>query len=320
MTFDSGVSRGSPDSPEPGGSHRGSPDPHEPPQPSPGRGGSPRMGGGSLARVAVTRPAEKADELARLLEARSLEPVIVPLIRIMAPEDAGPLRKAAARLRSDPSHYDLLLFTSSSAVRAFEEMVRTDEARARPAAPQPIIPTVAAIGSATGLAAREAGWTPAIVPDPFVAEAFLDELVFRLGREGSLEGLRVLFPRAERAREVLPEGLRSRGAIVEVVEAYRTVPDLAAGRRLASLATAGEVDVLTFTSASTVRAFLTGAGPSWKAPGGLVVAAIGPITADAAHEQGLVVTVVPKLHTAEGLADAVASWLSGERRSSGDGG
>ncbi len=241
-----------------------------------------------------------------LLEERGVEAVARPLIRIHPPEDPAPLRRAARSLQEEPGSWDLILFTSPRSVEALARAGDHEE-RGGPIDPKKL-PLVAAIGTATARAAREAGFPPAIVPDRFVAEAFLEELVERLG---ALAGLQVLFPRAAQAREVLPEGLRERGARVEVVEAYRTLPDREAAQRLVSEVDEERIQVVVFTSASAVEAFLEAAGPGWSPSEGLAVAAIGPVTADRAREGGLRVEVVPEEHTGEALAHAVARWWKG---------
>ncbi len=274
--------------------------------------------------MAVTRPEERADGLAGLLAELGFEPVHCPLIRIAPPEDPEPLDVAALQLVSQSRRWDLILFTSAGAVEALGEALGR---RGRSVLPRG--PAVAAIGTATAQAVTALGREPDLVPQEFVAEAFLEELVERYGTPGAgrerkqgdlpgggaggpapgeLLGFRVLFPRAEQARDVLPDGLRARGAEVDVVEAYRTLPDRNAGRELAQQVSRGEVDVVTFTSGSTVRAFVEGAGRGWKVPPGFAAAAIGPVTAEAARRAGLPVQVVAVEHTAKGLARAVAQW------------
>jgi uroporphyrinogen III methyltransferase/synthase len=110
------------------------------------------------------------------------------------------------------------------------------------------------------------------------------------------------------AREILPEALRARGARVDVVAVYRTVPcglDPEAGRLLA----AGGIDVITFTSASTVGHLLAALGGTW--PAGVVAAVIGPVTADAARAHGVEPAIQAATATMASLAEAIAGHYAG---------
>jgi uroporphyrinogen III methyltransferase/synthase len=122
-------------------------------------------------------------------------------------------------------------------------------------------------------------------------------------------GARVLFPRAEVAREVLPERLRDAGATLDLVTAYRTVaaPDEQFATIRARLE-AGEVHVVTFTSSSTVERLVQGLGEGAAALlSRTQVAAISPLTADTCQRLGVAVHVVAREHTAAGLVDALVA-------------
>ena len=133
------------------------------------------------------------------------------------------------------------------------------------------------------------------MPKEYVAESLLEALA-----GDDLAGKRVLLPRAAVARDLVPVELTRRGAIVDVVEAYRTViPEDASAR-------AREVLVrkphwITFTSSSTVKNFVAAAG----AVSGIRVASIGPITSATARELGLTVDVEADTHTVPGLVAAI---------------
>jgi uroporphyrinogen-III synthase len=120
------------------------------------------------------------------------------------------------------------------------------------------------------------------------------------------DGERVLLARAEHARDVLPAGLSERGYAVDVLAVYRTVtatPDADVLDRVRR----GEVDVLTFTSSSTVTNLcdLLGDAPEPQP----IVASIGPVTSKTALERGLRVDVEASEHTIDGLVDALLSAL-----------
>ena len=137
---------------------------------------------------------------------------------------------------------------------------------------------------------------PTIVPNRFIAEELADALSASM-----TPGARILLPRAAGARDVLPEQLRSRGAQVDVLETYRAVPPADVRPRLAICLP--DVDMVTFTSSSTVRHFVDAL--SDPLPDRVIVACIGPITAETAHELGLRVDIIAQEYTTRGLVDAI---------------
>jgi uroporphyrinogen III methyltransferase/synthase len=143
-----------------------------------------------------------------------------------------------------------------------------------------------------------------IVPLEFRAEGVVTAL------DGRLEaGMRVLIPRAAVARDVLPEELARMGVQVDVVEAYRTVQGDADGDALAAQLTAGKVDLITFTSSSTVTNLLAILGPG---AANLVckatVACIGPITASTCLDHGIKPDVIAEEFTIAGLVKAICDF------------
>ncbi|HSQ21235.1 MAG TPA: uroporphyrinogen-III synthase [Coriobacteriia bacterium] len=246
-------------------------------------------------RVVVTRAAAQARPLVSLLEAAGAEVLVFPAIEIVDPDDFGPADDAIRRL----DVYSWAVFTSANAVeRFFTRMACVDkDARALHGL------RVAAVGPATAEALGAQGIRPDFVPDEYVGEGLLEGLCIR----GVGEGTRVLIPRALEAREVLPEELVARGARVDVVPVYRTVPGAGDPEVLARLA-AGEADAVTFTSSSTVREFarLT-AGIDL---GGVVVACIGPVTAATARELGMDVAVEPSEYTVPALVEALGTHFA----------
>ena len=114
-----------------------------------------------------------------------------------------------------------------------------------------------------------------------------------------MAGKRVLLPRAAVARDLVPVELTRRGAIVDVVEAYRTVlPEDAAARAREVLAR--KPHWITFTSSSTVKNFVAAAGRD-RLLTGVKIASIGPITSATAREWDLTVDVEADPHTVPGL-------------------
>ncbi len=200
--------------------------------------------------VVVTRPREQADALAAPLRELGAEVILAPVIRIVP----RPLDEEARRVLADVATYDLLVFTSVNGVRIFADDL--DEAgpglsalKAPGAAPGRR-PALAAIGPATAAALEDRGLGCDVVPEDYVAEG----LLAALERRGvAPAGARVLIPRAAEARSVLPDTLRGRGASVDLLPVYDTLP--ADGLEV-PLERLERADFITFTSSSTVRAFV----------------------------------------------------------------
>jgi uroporphyrinogen III methyltransferase/synthase len=241
-------------------------------------------------RILVTRAAAQASGLAGPLRAAGADVLEVPLLTFQPVGRGAAARRALAALDS----YDLLLFTSANAVRAFAEVASSQGVALRAAGG----PRVVAIGPATAAATRAAGMGPAELPPRFTAEALGEALA------GGVAGKRVLLPRAQVAGEELPRRLRRAGALVEVLPLYRTVPDPAAVAAITRLLGSG-LDMVTFASASAVGAFVAAAGVGFRRPTGLRVACIGPVTAAAARDAGLEPDIVADEHTSAGLAEAI---------------
>ncbi len=249
-------------------------------------------------RVLVTRSRDQASELSARLRELGAVPVEFPTIEVRPPKDWAPLDEAIARL----SGYDWVILTSVNGVRFFWERLRRVGLDARALGNAHL----AAIGPATAEEMEKHGLFPDLVPAKYVAEALLVEI-------DPVAGQRILLPRADIARPALVDGLRAAGAGVDEVVAYRTVP---AGAKSAGpirrMLEAGEIDVLTFTSSSTVRNLVAALDPLPPLPAGLVVAAIGPVTAQTAEELGLPVHIVAEEYTIEGLVKAIEEKLEGK--------
>ena len=251
-------------------------------------------------RVLVTRSEDQAGEMVAALGDAGAEAVVMPMIRLVPPQDYAALDTALEQIDS----YDALLLTSANAVRFFAA-----RARHRGVSLAAIAATVVCVGPRTAEAALAAGLPVHRVPEGrFDAEGVLDLVL----RAVSPAGKRFLMPRSEAARDVLPDGLRRAGAAVDAVTVYRNVPaDTDAGALRAALE-AGRLDVLTFTSPSTVRRFddmLDAA--SREAATRCTVAAIGPVTAAALRKVGLPPHVMPDQATARELVDALAEYVAG---------
>ena len=248
-------------------------------------------------RIVVTRAREQQGEFAELLEDYGAEVIECPTIAIHAPDEWGAVDRTLERVAS----FHWVIFTSANGVRCF--LKRLQERGGDLRALHGI--RVAAIGPATAAALQEVGLHPDLVPDEYRAEAILEAL------DRDLSGMRFLIPRAAEAREVLPAGLRERGAQVEVVAVYRTVPVADQADAVLDLLRAGQIDAVTFTSSSTVVNFVE------MLPGqdlaallkDVTIACIGPITAETAARYGLAAHIMPAAFTIPALAEAVATHL-----------
>ncbi|HEX6308943.1 MAG TPA: uroporphyrinogen-III synthase [Longimicrobiales bacterium] len=241
-------------------------------------------------RIAVTRPADAAPALAEALRAAGAEPVVVPLTRIAPPLDIAPLQEAAAHL----DRYSWVVFTSANAVEALASAIGSGE---------PVRSRIAVVGSGTADAVRRRlGRSPDLVPDDFSAQG----LVTALRREGTLRSARILWPRGDRARDVIPQALLDAEALLDDPIAYRTIDEADAARRLAALVEQGAVDVITFTAPSAVACYVGAAG----AVEHVVIAVIGAATGAEAERLGMPVHVLPMEHSAAGLVRAIAAHFS----------
>jgi len=250
-------------------------------------------------RVLVTRAEAQAASAAALLRDAGAEPVVVPTIVLGPPADPAPLARAVADLRAGA--YAWAAFTSANGVdHTWDAVVaRGGDARAFGAA------RLAAIGPATAAALERHGLRPDVVAREFKGEGLAEDMLAAMGKPPG----RVLLARAAKARAVLPDALRAAGWTVDVVAAYETrSPPAEAVEALVRQLEAGTIDVVTFTSSSTVdnlcdllgsRAVSLLAGPK--------VASIGPITTETARGRGLRVDVTAAQYTVLGLIQALAA-------------
>ena len=257
-------------------------------------------------RVLVTRPREQAIELVERLAALGADPIEAPVIRIAPPEDRGPLLAAAAT----PAAFDWIVFTSANAVDAFMRAALDGGRDARALAG----PRFCTVGPGTAERLAHYGIRVDLLPDEFRAEG----VVRAMTGAGSVQGLRVLLPRADIGRELVADELRRAGAIVSDVVAYRTVLEDTLQEKdpdVYGMLLQGQIDAVTFTSASAVRGFarIYGAEQAADLLEHTVVAVIGPTTAEAAHQAGIPVTVQPPVSTIPALVDAIVAHYASAR-------
>jgi uroporphyrinogen III methyltransferase/synthase len=241
-------------------------------------------------RVIVTRPEHQAEELAARLRAAGAEPLLAPVIATVS-RDSFAIDAAIGRL----SGYDWLIFTSVNGVRFFVDRLDASEHDLRS-----LRARICAIGPATRAAVERLHLRVDLMPLEYVAESVVEAFA---GIE--LRGQRILLPRAAVARDLIPAQLASRGAHVDVVEAYRTERPADAAERIERAMT-HHPHWVTFTSASTVENFIGVAGTD--SLNGLRIATIGPVTSAAVREHGLRVDAEAKEYTVDGLVAALVEF------------
>ena len=244
--------------------------------------------------VVITRPEAQAETFADLLRAQGANVIPFPVIRVVPPESWGPFDLALDRLET----YHWILFTSANGVSSFFRRLRERDRDVRDLKGI----RIATIGPATASAVERLGIRVDLVPEEFISEG-----VVRVFSRENLKGCRILLPRAEEARDVIPAGLEKMGAKIDVVTVYRTLRSDRDAAELLPLLSRGKVDVITFTSPSTVTHFLGIMGPGFRLPAGSRIACIGPVTADAARKAGLTVDILQERFTIPGLVDAIAA-------------
>jgi uroporphyrinogen-III synthase len=277
-------------------------------------------------RVLVTRTREQASILSERLRELGAEPVEFPTIRIVPPADwsqLDALLKLICTAGNTPHKdlqnysYDWLVFTSANGVN-----ICLARLRALGYDPHTLCNVrIATIGPATAAALAQYGVEADLIPDEYRAEGVVTALLQDARKRGtSLAGRRIALARAAEARKILVTELQQAGAIVDEVAAYYTetaAHDDEQGRAILNLLLHRQLDILTFTSSSTVRNFMEWLGncerhmPDLRqedlvaALAQVHIACIGPITAQTARELGLNVTIEATEFTIDGLVQAI---------------
>ena len=248
-------------------------------------------------RIVVTRPLHQARDFHHMLIDLGAQSLLMPAIRIEPVADMAPLHEALHNL----ADYNWLIFTSVNGVEIFWQELANLGYRADHL--QGI--QVAAVGDKTAVALQDQAITPDFVPDVFVGEAIAAGL-------GEVSGQRVLLPLAALARDTLPDLLMAQGAQVTRLDIYETLPARLTLMDLAPLADG--VDVITFTSSSTVESLITAVsdvenGRFLPYLHTALIACIGPKTAVTARDLGLTVNLIAEEHTIEGLTEAMLTYF-----------
>ena len=252
-------------------------------------------------RVAVTRTRAQAPELAQPLHELGADVLVAPLIKIAQLIDNDTVRAAAASV----CDYDWLVFSSVNGVDLFVQALRREGVPVDMLAPV----RVACVGPATAAAAARHGIHTDVMPEEFTGDAIAEALA----QGTNLRGSRILLARAQGGRASLPDRLKEHGAVVADIQLYRSELDAAGATLLRERMASDLVDVLTFTSGSTVRYFAQIVGT----PGRALVAVIGPATAEVARQLGVRVSIAAEPHTSQGLVSAIVRHFTGPRATGG---
>lgn len=246
-------------------------------------------------RVLITRASGQDQGFGERLRARGAMPVELPTVKIVPTADKEPVHAAIDNLAT----YHWIVFTSANGVRHFLNDI------AGCAYPDKTLERnrVAVIGPSSAAELEKCGIHIDIMPEEHIAERLINAL-------GDVAGQRVLIPTADIARDILTNGLRDAGAVVDRVTVYQTLP---ASRPDDLDEILPALHFLTFTSSSTVTNFVVWLQTDQPdvAIGSAVVAVIGPATAKTARELGLPVHVVSAKYTIPGLIEAMETFLCG---------
>lgn len=245
-------------------------------------------------KIVVTRTRSQAGELSARLRCLGADVDEMPTIRIEPPENI----KEFAQLVQDAHKYSWIIFTSPNGVDSFFDMFFKlyKDARSIGGA------KIAAIGPGTQKSVQHYHLSVDLIPDEYVAES----LVRKLLDEGSVENEMILLVRPSSARDIIAEGLAEAGAIVDEAIAYQTVSESEDPTGAVERFQAGDTDLVTFTSSSTVESFLDMDLPI---PEHLMIASIGPITSQTLQSAGLQVDIEAKESNIPGLVSAIEDYF-----------
>ncbi|MFQ6112937.1 MAG: uroporphyrinogen-III synthase [bacterium] len=252
-------------------------------------------------RVVVTRAVDQADELVVRLRQLGADVVHIPAIEIGPPDSWIACDEAL----EDLEQYHWVIFTSTNGVQFFIERLKTkNKGLGRLQTKQ-----IAAVGERTEAKLKDLGLHVDLVPDQFRAEGLVKAF-----EQINLQNLKILFPKAQEGRDVLVKGLEALGAEVNGVPVYKTrAPKRQNISKFLASLNDHEVDLLTFTSPSTVRNLISIFGEKiikqWLA-NGCRTAVIGGVTAEALENFGIHADILPKKSTVPNLVKAILEYYT----------
>lgn len=251
-------------------------------------------------KIVITRPLEQSDEFAGLISALGGDPIRFPVISVVPPDTWDPTDNAIENLKG----YGWIIFTSANGVHSF--IGRLTELNKDIEALYGI--KICTVGLKTAEAVEHYDLQVDFIPDEFRAEAIVEGFK-KIGTGGK----KILIPRAQTGRELLPEELIRMGMKVDVVPVYKVVRPDSDVSWLKGMLNKREIDVVTFTSGSCVRNFIEfmGAKEYKILLNGVKIACISPVTADAVRKYGIEVDIIPERYTVEDLTEAIARYYHG---------
>lgn len=272
--------------------------------------------------ILVTRPAAQASSILKMIEKEAGNPILSPTIQIKPSQSKKELKTAIRNLEK----YTHLIFTSVNGVKYFVETLKEEKLDLRELAGIKIM----TIGSKTAAELNKNGIRADLMPEDYSTAGILNYLEeLETKNEIDLKTTSFLLPRSNIAPENLQEGLRELGAKVDNIVAYRT-ESVELSSELIDLLLNDELDLLTFSSSSTVDNLISGIKNLTKAKLAqnkldldqkvekellaklkeIPAACIGPVTAARAREYNLNVQIVAEEYTIQGLMDAVLNYYA----------
>lgn len=250
-------------------------------------------------KILITRSRSQAGLLAEEIMELGGEAYEFPTIEIKPPDDFFQFDSALEKL----NEYIWIIFTSTNGVDSFFNRLFCLGKDARSLGQNKI----AALGPKTQEALSKYGISADFVPEEYRTEALIDGLT-----NEEVAGKKILLPRADIARKLLPQELRRKGAEIHEITVYKTVMGGGDVSKVTKMLLKGEIDVVTFTSSSTVINFVTLVGQDIisEISGTTLFAAIGPVTADTAEKKGIKIDMCAQEYTIKGLIKAVVDYYN----------
>ncbi len=245
--------------------------------------------------IVVTRPEAQSAEFADLLYEEGARVISFPTIKIVPPDNFADLDGAIENIEE----YDWIIFTSVNGVRYFFERIFHLGKDSRDLKGV----SICAIGPATSRAVENHGIHVDLIPESYISES----VVSAFEKAGGAEK-KILIPRAEVARDIIPESLTAMGADCDVITTYHTISSGMKREDFQEIAERDRIDIITFTSPSTVDNFIDIVGRE-NISEDAIIACIGPVTKKAAEGVGLTVHIMAQSYTVEGMVDAMIDYL-----------
>ncbi|HCJ66897.1 MAG TPA: hypothetical protein DHV62_06110 [Elusimicrobia bacterium] len=252
-------------------------------------------------KILLTRASEQIGEIAKKLDKLGAEVLKLPTIRIATPKSYRDLDKVIREIEN----YQWIIFTSQNGVEFFFQRYLKKgkflKTLTRLAKQEKI--KIGAIGPATEKRIKNYHLRVVFEPKVYTSKGIIRDLK----KKSQIEGTRILLPRADIAPQWLPQELTKLGAQVTQVVAYRTIREKKVPPRIKKMLKTGGIDLVIFTSSSTVKNFLSLVGKNNLSPE-VKFASIGPVTTKTAKELGLKIEIQAQEHTLNGLVKAILRY------------